>query len=117
MLPISIHFFYPVHERKDYAWDNLNLTVDNVLCHCPQYWTDLSVCEDAPTLRFCEDRHQKTLWKNTTIVRISLLDTPHRPTAILETHWAGQSGGVMSCEFPYLTLQQHGISQRSGFPD
>lgn len=63
MLPILIHFFYLVHKRKDYAWDNLNLTVDNVLCHCPQYWTDLGVWEDALTLRFCEDTHQANIVK------------------------------------------------------
>lgn len=67
MLPIFVSIpFILMHEIKAYAWDNLNLTVDNVLCHCPQYWTDLSVCEDALTLRFCEDRHQKTLRKKHT---------------------------------------------------
>lgn len=48
-------------------------------------------------------------------------ETLHRATASREADWVSQYGGVMSCEFLedslYLTPQQHGISQRSGFPD
>lgn len=42
----------PVYASKDDAWENLILTVDNVLCHCPRHWTDLDVWS---ALRLCED--------------------------------------------------------------
>lgn len=77
----QLQLSYLVHERKDYTWDNLILTVDNVLCHCPQHWTDLDVWEDAKTLRFCEEKHHINIVliipRSTIIVSMSLLETLH----------------------------------------